>query len=521
MIPLHIAGIGTPLVKDIVLAVGDEPEISKQESNGSLAQAQPLNLPITVNGHIDGGMNGSTDGDYFRFHAQKGQRLNIEVAAARLGSPLDSVIEVLDLHGQPIPRATIRCLNQTTTTLYDKDSTDAGLRLTSKAGLQEGDYLMVGDELDQIGYMPDQPDSDIFMKATGDVRNMGPSDYLRRAYLGTTTDVHPVNTLVYKVEVLPPGAEFPPNGLPVFHLNWRDDDGGPGYGSDSKLDFVAPAEGDYILHLNDVRGMKGPDFAYRLTLREDHPDYQLWATPANPNVPQGGSTPVTVSVDRIYGYEGPIDVRVKGLPAGITAAPATIAEGRTSTMVILSSAAGTPLNTPPTQIRIIGTARIDGRDERRIANAMAPLASPQMGVQSGPLQVVSVTPPPDVVVTTDLKEVALEPGKDATVTLHVTRQNGFKGRVPCDVQNLPPGVRVVNLGLNGVLVTETQSSRTFVLHAEEWATPLEQPIYVVGQVESDSPTEHPSAPILVKVSGSKQMANNNQEKPLQGDAPPR
>ncbi len=129
------------------------------------------------------------------------------------------------------------------------------------------------------------------------------------------------------------------------------------------------------------------------------------------------------------------------------------------------------------------------------------------------LQLASVIPPPDVVVTTETKEVAIEPGKEVTVTLHVARQNGFKGRVPCSVENLPPGVEVVNVGLNGVLVTEAQTSRTFTLHAEEWAKPIDQPIYVVGQVESNSPTMHPSAPLLLKVSASKQTASVGQDQP--------
>ena len=51
-----------------------------------------------------------------------------------------------------------------------------------------------------------------------------------------------------------------------------------------------------------------------------------------------------------------------------------------------------------------------------------------------------------------------------------------------------------------LLVTESQSSRTFTLHAEDWAKPITQPIYVVGRVESNSPTMHPSAPIALQVS---------------------
>jgi hypothetical protein len=118
------------------------------------------------------------------------------------------------------------------------------------------------------------------------------------------------------------------------------------------------------------------------------------------------------------------------------------------------------------------------------------------------LQLASIIPPPDVSVTAEPTQLAIAPGKSLTVTLHIQRQNGFKGRVPCSVENLPPGVRVVNVGLNGVLVTESQSSRTFTLHAEDWAKPITQPFYVVGKVESNSPTMHSSAPIKLQVTMS-------------------
>ena len=277
------------------LEVGDVPEILEQEPNNTIAQAQAVSIPVTINGHIDGGAvsGGKPDEDYFRFHASKGEQLSIDVAAARLGSPLDSVIEVLDANGNAIPRATIRCLNQTTTTLSDRDSRGVGIRLVSTAELHERDYLMVGDELNQIDYIPDQPDADTNLKGMDD---------LRVAYLGTSPDVHAINTPVYKAQILPPDAIFASNGLPVFHLAWRNDDGGPGYGADSKLDFVAPADGDYVLHLSDVRGMEGGDFAYRLTIREAVPDYRLKAEPANLQHPQGRRD----SGDRLGGCESGI-----------------------------------------------------------------------------------------------------------------------------------------------------------------------------------------------------------------------
>ena len=143
----------------VKLAVGNDPEILEREPNNSPAQAQTVSLPVTINGHISGGTTngGAADEDYFRFRARKGENLAIEVAAARLGSPLDSVIEVLDARGNPIPRATVRCLNETVTTLSDRDSRAPAIRFTSTTGFHERDYVMVGDELDQIVYISTSP----------------------------------------------------------------------------------------------------------------------------------------------------------------------------------------------------------------------------------------------------------------------------------------------------------------------------------------------------------------------------
>ena len=236
-----------------------------------------------------------SDEDYFRFHAKKGQSLDIQVAADRLGSRLDSVIEVLDTQGNPIPRATVRCQNQTMTTLSDRDSRTTGIRLVSTSGLHEGDYLMIGDELDRIAVIPDQPDADIQMEGAGG---------LRIAFLGTSPDVHAVNTPAYRAEILPAAAKFPPNGLPVFHLTWRNDDGGPGYGADSRLDFVAA--GRWRLHPSP-QGCSRSRRA-RSCVSSIHSGCEsrlpLEADPENPNIPQGGSVPISVRADRLPGYRG-------------------------------------------------------------------------------------------------------------------------------------------------------------------------------------------------------------------------
>src|SRR5262249_37311736 len=89
---------GKPLGNPRVV-VGEFPEVICRHAKG-------LSTPGTANGRIAApGKN-----DTWHFHANKGERWIVEVNARRSGSPLDSVIEVLDVHGQPVPRATLRCL---------------------------------------------------------------------------------------------------------------------------------------------------------------------------------------------------------------------------------------------------------------------------------------------------------------------------------------------------------------------------------------------------------------------------
>ena len=111
------------------LAVGDFPEVEEQDAGASAAAAMHLEVPSTVNGRVNGFTdNGSKpDEDYYRFRARQGQHYVVEVEAQRLGSPLDSVIEVLDSNGNPVPRAKVRAEVETRLVLNDRNSAQDGL----------------------------------------------------------------------------------------------------------------------------------------------------------------------------------------------------------------------------------------------------------------------------------------------------------------------------------------------------------------------------------------------------------
>jgi hypothetical protein len=79
-------------------AVDTLPEVFEKEPNNSPKNAQPVTLPIIVNGRIQQ----PGDWDEFRFKGRAGDAIVAEVTAHRLESPLDSVLELTDVTGHRI-----------------------------------------------------------------------------------------------------------------------------------------------------------------------------------------------------------------------------------------------------------------------------------------------------------------------------------------------------------------------------------------------------------------------------------
>ena len=489
------------------LALGSYPEALEAEPNDESAVAQALAIPSTVNGRIwrreppAGGGTALPDTDVYRFTARKGQKIVLDVTAQQLGSPLDSIIEVLDATGQLVPRAAIRCVAQTEIALNDPDSDRRSMRLTTWNGFAINDHLLIGDELLQIAALPTHPDDDVQL-----MRHRSG----RLTLLDTSARNHSVGEAVYKVEIHPPGTRFEPNGLPAYRIGYVNDDGGVRFGGkDSRLHFEAPADGDYFVRIGDVRGLEGERYAYRLTLREPAPDFEITFDPRSFNLPKGGRVSVNVTADRKDGFDGPIEVELQDLPPGLTATSARIPAGAATTVLMLAAAADAsfqgqkaslPSMHPPLPgtsaapahdipgliaLTLVGRGTIDGRPVSRTAETTEPIS------------VVALTAQPDLVVTTDASRIELAPGRAVTLTVTIERHNGFTGRVPVSVMNLPHGVRVDDVGLNGVMITEQETSRVVHIVAEPWVQAQTQPLIIVGRVEVNSPIRNEAAALPV------------------------
>lgn len=79
-------------------AVDTLPEGRELEANNLAVSAQPIVLPVIVNGRIDQ----PGDLDVFRFEGRAGAQIVAEVTARRLNSPLDSVIRLTDDAGRQL-----------------------------------------------------------------------------------------------------------------------------------------------------------------------------------------------------------------------------------------------------------------------------------------------------------------------------------------------------------------------------------------------------------------------------------
>ena len=83
-----------------LLMIDNLPSVTATGKNRAMQTAQELKLPVAIDGNCD-----ELNSDYFQFQARKGQRVSIDVVAARLGSALDPLLRLLDSRGRELAYA--------------------------------------------------------------------------------------------------------------------------------------------------------------------------------------------------------------------------------------------------------------------------------------------------------------------------------------------------------------------------------------------------------------------------------
>lgn len=269
------------------------------------------------------------------------------------------------------------------------------------------------------------------------------------------------------------------------------------FGKDAALVFTPPADGNYILRIRDLNSKGDETAVYYIEADFTQPDFTLRCDPDKAMIGPGSSTSWFVHLVRANGFEGPVNVEVKGLPKGVTVNPLTIPPTMTQGLLVLTAAADAPHDA--SNIEVVGTATIklpDGKTEtlvRRVTPNQE-IYSPGGGRARFDvnLQSVAVTEASDILkVEVSPASVTLKPGEEVRIDVTIHRRPDYDKSISLDVMlrhlnqmfgnPLPPGVTLVE-GKSKTLLGTTSKGH-IVLKAAPNAAPIENvPISVLCHV---------------------------------------
>ena len=493
--PTEVGELSLPLDPDVYhqrnltkVLVTAGTEIVESEPNDQPANAHAIPVPATVNGRFWAG-HGDPDVDLYRFHARSGQQLWLETVTARRGSPADTRIEILDASGQPVPRLLLQALRDSRINFRGIDSNSSDVRVDNYLEMELNQYLYMEGEVVRLFRMPQGPDSGFTFYTLNDKR---------RTYFDTSATAHAFDSLCYIVEPRPALARPLANGLPTFPLNYANDDNEERRGDiDSRILFQAPSDADYLVRVSETRNAHGPEFAYRLTVREASPDFEVSADGETLKVPEGSGQGFTVTALRKDGFDGEIRVDIQGLPEGwAVSTPLTIQAGhiRARGTIYARTGATHPDPAHPPQLRLTASAQIAGHSVEKSVEGL-----PTVVLTEKPRVAVYLEASSSRGGSTSSKgeaplELTIAPGEILPARIRVQR-NGHDELLTFSVENLPHGIIVDNIGLNGVLIPKGQDSREIFLNAAPWVPETDRWCYgMENQVGNQT-----SPPLLLHV----------------------
>jgi hypothetical protein len=351
-------------------------------------------------------------------------------------------------------------------------------------------FLYMDGEVGKFHRMPEGPDSGFWFYTIGGKR---------RCYFDTSPTIHALDEPCWVVEAYAPGTKLVDNGLPVFPLSFaNDDDGERKLGSDSKLTFTAPADGSYFVKVTDVRGFSGKEYIYSLTVREPRPDFSVTVAGKGASLGKGSGQRLTFTVDRGDGYDGDVRIDIAGLPAGFTGAtPVVIEAGHIEARGVINATAdaAAPPKEAWDQVKVTATATIAGQP---VTKELGNLGEIKLADKPKALVWLEVDP---AVEGSKPGEIVIAPGRRTTAIVKAER-NGAVGDLRFDVDNLPHGVVVDDLGLNGITLLPGQTERRIFITAREWVPETRRMVFAICRSEGNQA----SVPLVFHVVGTKKVA---------------
>jgi hypothetical protein len=262
------------------------------------------------------------------------------------------------------------------------------------------------------------------------------------------------------------------------------------YADSSFENWTAPADGRYIIEVRDLLLRGGRDYVYSLKLTRAEPHFELYLDTDKTQAAAGTGGVMYVVLQRKNGFDSDVQLKIDGLPAGVTAHCSRIpAGGYRDGSIILKA----PADAKPSVSNVIvsGTASWklpDGtmRESTVVAVPRQETYLPGGGRGHWPVEshAVCVAAPSDIrSVKLSAYDLSLKPGESKRVDVTIERAPEFKQNVTLDPifqhlgssygNTLPAGVTVDAKNSKTLLTgTETAGHITFVAAAN--AAPIEK-----------------------------------------------
>ncbi|MBK5291723.1 MAG: hypothetical protein JJE04_08630 [Acidobacteriia bacterium] len=212
---------------------------------------------------------------------------------------------------------------------------------------------------------------------------------------------------------------------------------GVAFNKDSRIRHKFEKAGQYTVEMRNVSAVTGENYPYQLLVMRPQPSVELMFATDQPYLYPGETRKWKVNAVRQDDFAGDIELVVNGLPAGVEAKPARIAEGSSDVEIELramGAAVGTyaaievtasQAQSPAWRSARISSGGGEGATFARVNRAALVVAEkPLFSLEAA---------------ATSLNLVR---GGTAELKVMVRRQPGFEGVVTYQAANLPEGVRV-------------------------------------------------------------------------------
>lgn len=421
----------TPAMKFVV---GDLPEIVEKEIDGDAVPTR-VSLPVTINGRIFP----REDVDIWSFAAKKGQSILCRVEAGWLGSPLEPRLEVRDQQGRRLSESDDRQGADPVLRFSAPEDGDYQVhihdarfqggqayvyRLTITADPQIVAHYPLGGKRGERLRLQVDGQSLPAREIAVEIPSSAGAEFSYQATVAGKRS----NPILLDVDDLPEHLEGAANDKPmavpgicngriekpgeIDSWSWTGRKGeslifdlragrlgsaldgvltihdasgkqlaraeASGAQLDPVLQFTPPADGTYQARVQDrFRTRGGPSFAYRLRIDQlPAADFRLILPSDAITVPRNGKATLKLTAERIGGFNAPIDLKVHGLPAGVTASPAKLGPGQNAVDLQVQAAGSAAIGIA--HLKIEGTAKVGSTTIKRTARLKAVRGVPDL-----------------------------------------------------------------------------------------------------------------------------------------------